>query len=101
MTQYNFYLDFQKAFDRVPHEELLFKLSILGPICFFLVYINDLPNFSSIHIFADDTKRSHQMKSTSDTIELQWLNEWSNKWNLSFNSQKCVLMKFSKNSHSL
>ena len=41
------------------------------------------------------------MKSTSDTIELQsdldMLNDWSNKWNLSFNSQKCVLLKFSKN----
>ncbi len=69
----------------------------------FLVYINDLPlciNFSNIHIFADDTKCSHQIKSTSVTIELQsdldMLNDWSNKWNLSFNSQKCVLLKFYK-----
>ena len=35
---------------------------------------------------------------SSVTIELQsdldMLNDWSNKWNLSFNSQKCVLLKF-------
>ncbi len=145
MIPYN-YLDFQKAFDRVPHEELLYKLhalgisgalwrwfkeyltsrwqmvsinghhspllpvssgvpqgSILGPMLF-LVYINDLPlsiNFSNIHIFADDTKCSHQMISTSDTIELQSdidrLNQWSSKWSLSFNKNKCVLMQFSNN----
>ena len=79
------------------------KEASLG-LCFFWFISMDLPlsiNFSNIHIFADDTKCSHQMKSTSDTIELQsdldMLNDWSNKWNLSFNSQKCVLLKFSKN----
>ncbi len=53
------------------------------------------------HIFVDDTKCSHQMKSTSDTIELQSdidrLNQWSSKWSLSFNKNKCVLMQFSNN----
>ena len=151
------YLDFQKAFDRVPHQDLLGKLkalgifgklwcwfheylnsrsqlvsingihstllpcsilrgssreytgalSILGPLLF-LVYINDLPlsvSYSNIHLFADDTKCSHMIKSQSDAIQLQFdldrLSHWSSLWRLLFNDEKCVLMQFCRNPHAL
>ncbi len=144
------YLDFQKAFDRVPHHELLCKLkalgisgkmwrwfheylssrrqlvsingihstllpvssgvpqgSILGPMLF-LIYINDLPLsviHSNIHLFADDTKCSHMIKSQSDAIQLQSdldrLTHWSLFWRLLFNEKKCVLMQFCRNPRAL
>ena len=88
---YRFLLEFRKE------ASLGLCFSWFISMIFLLICIN----FSNIHIFADDTKCSHQIKSTSDTIELQsdldMLNDWSNKWNLSFNSQKCVLLKFYKN----
>ncbi len=74
----------------------------------FLVYINDLPlsiNFSNIHIFADDTKCTHQMISTSDTIGLQSdidrLNQWSSKWSLSFNKCSDAILQQSINPQEL
>ena len=136
------YLDFQKAFDSVPHERLLVKLrsygidgkvflwiqdflrgreqyvkvgekssetrdvtsgvpqgSILGPILF-LIFINDLPECvnSICTIFADDTKNYNSSEKhdimQSDVSALQ---EWSNLWQLFFNSAKCKCMYYGKN----
>ncbi len=144
------YLDFQKAFDRVPHQELLKKLnhigitgslwnwleeyltsrrqlvsingtqssllpvssgvpqgSILGPLLF-LVYINDLPDCvrsAKIHLFADDTKCSHQISSPSDInllqADLDRLHQWSVKWSLSFNELKCIVLQFRNDPSSI
>lgn len=134
------YLDFQKAFDKVPHKKLLTKVralgvngnlekwienwlrnrkqrvvingetsdwtnvtsgvpqgSVMGPLLF-LIYINDIDTgiVSKISKFADDTKLGANV-STDKGIEglrsdLQKLGEWSEKWQMPFNVNKCKVM---------
>ena len=133
------YLDFQMAFDIVPHQRLLTKLkaygvhgsvhawinsflsqrkqrvfvngaysqwndvtsgipqgSVLGPTLF-IIYINDLPETVESNIFDDDTKIYRKIATENDCVELQKdldiLEEWSNKWLLSFNAKKCKVMR--------
>lgn len=134
------YLDFQKAFDKVPHRRLLVKLkaigirgkllkwikhwlsgrkqrvvingvesdwrdvlsgvpqgSILGPLLF-IIYINDIDEgiFNKILKFADDTKLVGKVGSMEDIEELRKdlarLFEWSEKWQMKFNLDKCKVM---------
>ena len=134
------YLDFQKAFDKVPHERLLKKLhsagiganliawirdwltdrkqrvllngqpsdwlpvtsgvpqgSVLGPILF-IIYINDLESGlkSTISKFADDTKVGGKALTKTDCEiiqkDLNHIIEWSEKWQMSFNVDKCKVM---------
>ena len=73
--------------------------SILGPILF-TIFINDLPEGlkNICKIFADDTKvygSSKESKSIQEDIDK--LQEWSLKWNLYFNVEKCKVMHIGKN----
>ena len=135
------YLDFAKAFDRVSHKYLVYKLSkigihgcilnwitdflfdrkqrvkvngfssdwsdvtsgipqgsVLGPILF-TVFINDLPLSISSHvkIFADDTKVYNTIENTTLLQDdLDKLVEWSNRWLLPFNVDKCTVLHYGK-----
>ena len=68
--------------------------SVLGPTLFML-YINDLPDmvYSSVKIFADDTKIYRPVSQTADSEQLQkdleTISAWSDKWQLPFNGGKC------------
>jgi len=71
--------------------------SVLGPLLF-LLFVNDLPDWiiSSMIMFADDTKLWRIIKTINDSQILQRdldaLMNWSNKYLLKFNPQKCKLM---------
>lgn len=71
--------------------------SVLGPLLF-VVYVNDLPDAMqcNIQMFADDTKLYRPVRDPSDAELLQAdLNaaiDWSNKWQLHFNTGKCKYM---------
>ena len=75
--------------------------SVLGPLLFIL-YINDLPDTiqSNILLFADDTKIFNKVSSFEDAAKLQndihALNEWSDKWLLRFNTDKCHVLTLGK-----
>ena len=138
------YLDFEKAFDTVPHRRLLEKLkaygingdvlewvkdylsnrtqivsvngtesdlglvlsgvpqgTVLGPLLF-VVYINDMLDTvsSDALLFADDTKIYRQVCSKEDALELQndikRLEEWTKRWLLRFNADKCHVLSIGK-----
>ena len=134
------YLDFQKAFDKVPHKRLINKVkayglngdiaawiedwlsnrkqrvvingkssdwinvnsgvpqgSVLGPILF-IIYINDIDEGIKCKIskFADDTKIANKVDSENERqllqSDLNTLIEWSNKWQMKFNIDKCHVL---------
>ena len=76
---------------------------VLGPLLFIL-YINDLSDnvTCGIKLFADDTKVYSIIKDVSDTLLLQKnldvVNQWSHKWLLKFNPDKCKLLQFGNSS---
>jgi Reverse transcriptase (RNA-dependent DNA polymerase)/Endonuclease-reverse transcriptase len=73
--------------------------SVLGPLLFF-IFINDLDMAVSlaelILKFADDTKVARVIRSDEDRLALQAalnnLVEWSERWGMRFNMQKCKVM---------
>ena len=70
--------------------------SVLGPLLF-IIYVQDLPLWvkNSIMLFADTklwTKISKREDSESLQEDLRKLAEWSKKWLLTFNPEKCKVM---------
>ena len=71
--------------------------SVLGPLLFIL-YVNDIPEIiaSPVSLFADDTKLwRNQVTATDGEIlqrDLDKLDEWSAKWLMGFNVDKCKVM---------
>ena len=71
--------------------------TVLGPLLF-LVYINDLPEGlkALLSLFADDLKIFAEVSDKLDNIDLQddikKLENWSEKWHMSFNTSKCTVM---------
>ncbi|KAL8565635.1 hypothetical protein ACOMHN_063466 [Nucella lapillus] len=71
--------------------------SVLGPTLF-VYFINDMPDIvsSSIKIFADDTKIYSGVKDDQGSLMLQEsldkLTEWTDKWQIKFNSAKCNVL---------
>jgi len=63
-----------------------------------LIFVNDLPEWvqNSIKMFADDTKiwvKIHRMEDKESLQhDLDNLIEWSKKWLLAFNTEKCKVM---------
>jgi hypothetical protein len=80
--------------------------SVLGPLLF-VIYINDMPAVVNhlVLLFADDSKLIAPIQSPSDLISLQndldALEEWSGKWHMLFNVEKCKIMEFSKSGKSI
>jgi len=81
------------------------QVSILGPILF-LLYINDLPDScdirtqeSDIYLYADDAKVYKTIQSKGDEASLQSiinkLKEWSDRWLLKLNIDKCKVVSYS------
>ena len=77
--------------------------SVLGPTLF-VFFINDLPNVvfdTSIKIFADDTKAYKEIRNNDDVNKLQKaideMYEWTQKWLLKFNEQKCKMLHLGNN----
>jgi hypothetical protein len=70
---------------------------VLGPLLFIL-YINDLPDYITHHIkiYADNCKIIAVLKSEEDKrtlqIDIDNLVEWSHKWNMPLNFDKCKVM---------
>ena len=86
------YLEFHKA-----------VYIILGPLLF-LIFVNDIPDSLSsadLLLFADHTKCFHKINHSFDCDSLQCdlnnLSTWRNLWNLHFNLDKCIVMRYTCN----
>jgi len=75
--------------------------SVLGPFLFF-IFMNDLDSHlvTSLLKFADDSKLFGKVNNDSDRDVIQQdlhsLVEWSNKWQMAFNTEKCKVMHLGK-----
>ena len=82
--------------------------SIVGPLLF-LLYISDLPNVpspsTSIALFADDAKCYRVVRNAEDYSSLQHdlssVYDWSKDWSLSYNTNKCEVLRISRKRRSL
>lgn len=75
--------------------------TVLGPLLF-LVFINDMPDSvtSNIRLFADDALLYRSIKSHKDAEALQKdldaLQSWEKTWQMSFNPDKCEVLRVTK-----
>jgi len=75
--------------------------SVLGPTLF-LFFINDLPSVTQneVALFADDSKLYGTVAKVEDRESLQRdlheLGEWSAKWQLPFNEDKCSVIHYGR-----
>jgi len=76
--------------------------SVLGPTLF-LYFINDMPDKveCGIKIFADDTKAYAEVDNSDESRvrvqnSIDRLAEWTDKWLLKFNSDKCKVLHLGK-----
>ena len=73
--------------------------SVLGPILFVL-YVNDMPEMVNSHLslFADDAKLFNTtINSNVIQEDLTSLEQWSAKWQLRFNADKCKVLHIGNN----
>ena len=74
--------------------------TVLGPLLF-LIIINDLPECvsSSIRLYADDALLYRSIKSHDDIDalhrDLASVQEWEKTWLMSFNADKCEVLRIS------
>nr|VZI29451.1 unnamed protein product [Spirometra erinaceieuropaei] len=79
--------------------------SVLGPILF-LIYVDDAARDSDCEVamFADDMKIWSVIRGSADEdrlqINLNRLEEWSNRWLLRFNVAKCSILHLGKTARS-
>ena len=80
------------------------QASVLAPLMF-LIYIDDLPDGvrSYVNMFADDAKMMRQVKNQEDCQDLQKdldvIQEWSDKWMMEFNADKCHVLEMGRSMH--
>ena len=85
--------------DSVPVTSGVPQGTVLGPLLF-LSFINDLPSgiTSHLRLFADDCLMYRPINNISDSQLLQEdldrLHQWSTKWQMKFNTDKCHIMRF-------
>ncbi len=78
----------------------------MGPVLF-IIYINDLPDgvISKTKMFADDTKTYGSVNSEQEKEviqqDLNLLMDWSSKWQLRFNVDKCKVIHYGANNPQL
>lgn len=77
--------------------------SVLAPIMF-VIYINDMTEgvTSYMNMFADDAKLLRRVTNEEDCMalnqDLDKISEWSRKWEMAFNTNKCSVLEFGKSS---
>ena len=72
--------------------------TVLGPLLF-LLFINDIADDinSTIRLFADDCLLYREILTPEDSImmqrDLDTLHQWSERWQMAFNTDKCFIMR--------
>ena len=80
--------------------------TVLGPLLF-LVYINDLPQSvtSTSRLFADDCLLYRNVNNTADSDALQKdlesLQDWEQRWQMSFNPDKCEIIRITNKTSTI
>ena len=75
--------------------------AVLAPIIF-LIYVNDLVESKGSYasLFADDVKIMKRIEQRKDCMMLQddlnKIFEWSQRWDMEFNTGKCKVLRISK-----